>query len=78
MVIGKPKLCDGQGCYNRPISLGIDYFVNNLNDRKGAKFDVEAGGFLKRKERSKLKKMGNRFDGVNRTTQSVMRGCSGF
>ena len=35
--------------YNRPISSGIYYVVNNLMGRRGAKIDVEEGGFLKHK-----------------------------
>ena len=35
--------------YNRPISMGVDYFVNNSDGRKTAKIDVEAGGVLKHK-----------------------------
>ena len=38
--------------YNHPISSAVDYFVNNLKDRKGAKIDVAAGGFLKHKAMS--------------------------
>ena len=26
--------------YNRPISVGVDYFVNNLKGRKAAEIDV--------------------------------------
>ena len=40
--------------YNRPISLGIDYFVNNLMDRETSKIDVEAGGFLKHNAKSEI------------------------
>ena len=40
--------------YNRPVSSGVDYFVNNSNDNKASKIDVEAGGFLKHKSMSKI------------------------
>ena len=40
--------------YNRPISLGVDYFVNNLEDRQSSKIDVEAGVRLKRTAKSKI------------------------
>ena len=35
-----------------PVSLGIDYFVSNLEGRRASEIDGEAGGFLKRKMRS--------------------------
>ena len=40
--------------YNRPTSSGVDYFVNNLKDRKSSKMDVESGGFLKHKAMSRI------------------------
>ena len=39
---------------NRPVSLGIDYFVNNLKDRQTSEIDVASGGFLKHKARSRI------------------------
>ena len=39
---------------NRPISLGIDYFVSNMMDRETSKIDVESGGFLNHKAKSKI------------------------
>ena len=47
--------------YNRPISSGVDYFVNNSKARKSAKIDVEACGFLKRKVWPELEKMRIQF-----------------
>ena len=38
--------------YNSPVSLGVDYFVNNLKGGT-SRTDVLAGGFLKRKLKSK-------------------------
>ena len=38
--------------HNRPVSLGIDYFVNNLKGRT-SRTDVLDGGFLKHKLKSK-------------------------
>ena len=38
--------------YNLPVSLVIDYFTANLED-SGARADVEAGSFSKRKPKSK-------------------------
>ena len=40
--------------YNRPISSGVYYFVNNWKDRKGSQIDVDACGFLKRKAKSEI------------------------
>ena len=40
--------------YNRPSNLGIDYFVNNLKGLETSKIDVEAGGLLKNKAKSKI------------------------
>ena len=40
--------------YNRPVSLGIDYFVNKLKGSKTSRVDVEAGGVLKHKLKSKI------------------------
>ena len=45
--------------YNRPVSLGIDYFVNYPNGRETSKIDVEAGGFLKNKAKSKIEENEN-------------------
>ena len=41
---------------NRPISMGVDYFINNLNDIETSILDNNAGGFLKHKSKEKLKK----------------------
>ena len=40
--------------YNRPISLGIYYCVNKLKGSKTSRVDVEDGGFLKRRLKSKI------------------------
>ena len=47
--------------YSRPVSLGIDYVVNNLKGRKTSKIEVEAGGLINHKVESKLKKMRKQF-----------------
>ena len=46
--------------YNRPVSLGIDYFVNNSNGRKTSKIDVAPGGFLKNKAKSEIEANGEK------------------
>ena len=40
--------------YNHPVSLGIDYFTNNLNGNKTPRLYEESAGFLKRKLKSKI------------------------
>ena len=47
--------------YNRPVSLGVDYFVNKSNDRKASGIDVGARGFLKLKAGSGIGEMGKQF-----------------
>ena len=42
--------------YNRPIRMGVDYFVNNLNDIAASILAKNAGGFAKHKSKQKLKK----------------------
>ena len=37
--------------HNRPVSLGVDYFINNLKETT-SRTDVAGGGFLKRKLKS--------------------------
>ena len=39
---------------NRPIRLGVGYFVNNLKRRKTSRLDDELVGFLKRKLRATI------------------------
>ena len=39
---------------NRPISLGVDCVVSNLGDRKDSKIDVDSGGCLKHKAKSRI------------------------
>ena len=39
--------------YNIPISLGIDYFVNNLKGRETSEIYFGACGFIKNKAKSK-------------------------
>ena len=39
---------------NRPKSLGIDYFVSDLEIRKTSKIDVSTRGFLKSKAKSEI------------------------
>ena len=41
--------------YNNLISSGVDYFTNSLKDTKGSIVYKNAGGFLKRQLRSKVK-----------------------
>ena len=47
--------------YNRPVSLRIDYFVNNSEGRKASEIDVGEGDFLKNKTGSGSGKMGKQF-----------------
>ena len=57
-----PSYCDweteDQRCammlYNRPVSLGIGYSVNNLNGNKTSRVGGESAGFLKHKLKSKI------------------------
>ena len=44
----------GTMLYNRPVMLGIDYFVKKANGRETSKIDFEAGGFLKNKAKSEI------------------------
>ena len=44
--------------YNRPISLGVDYFVNNLKHIETSKIDGEASGFVKNKAQSEIEENG--------------------
>ena len=43
--------------YNRPVSLGIDYFISNLNGIT-SRTEVEAGGVLKHKLQSETDESG--------------------
>ena len=60
---GREAIRRSRMLYNHPVSLGIDYFVNNSKDRKGAKIDVEGGGFLKHKAGPKIEEKGINFKG---------------
>ena len=40
--------------YNHPVRLSLDYIVSNLKGNKTSRVDVESGGFLKHKLKSKI------------------------
>ena len=40
--------------YNRPISMAVDYFVNNMNDNETSVIYKNAGGFSKHKSEAKV------------------------
>ena len=40
--------------HNHPISMGVDYFVNNLKGDTASRTDMAAGGFLNHKAKSKF------------------------
>ena len=40
--------------YNRPVSLGVDYFISNLEPSKSSLSDKNVGGFLKHKSKSNV------------------------
>ena len=46
---------------NHPASLGVDYFVNNLNGRNTSKIDVGEGGFLTHNAKTKIGEMRKQF-----------------
>ena len=40
--------------YNRPVSSGVDYFINNLKENNSSVIDKNAVGFLKQKAKMGL------------------------
>ena len=40
--------------YSHPIITAVDYFINNMKRNKGSLMDKNAGGFSKRKSKSKV------------------------
>ena len=43
--------------YSRPLSCGVDYFINNLKDNKKSLTAKNAGGFIKQKETSEIQEI---------------------
>ena len=61
--------------YNRPISMGVGYSINNLKGRKMSITDKNADGFLKRKLKSKAEENEKQFWKVEILDRLVMNGC---
>ena len=38
----------------RPVSMKVDYFINNMEEKKTSEIDTNAGGFLKQKVNAKV------------------------
>ena len=77
---GEAQRCAGM-LHNRPVSLGIDYLVNNLTDSNTSRVGGEYAGFLKRKLKSEIGeneediKEGDVYEPINYFwTYTILRG----